>query len=256
MGWSPDDGTSLAPRGMRTSSADPSVDSMTTIACLLYPDMTALDAVGPLQVLSGLARCDPSFRVLTVSAEQGVVLASDAGLGLVASHTYRDAAHPDVLIVPGGMRGTLAALADPELTAYVSKAGRAARLVASVCTGSLILGACGLLEGRMATTHWVFRHLLSEFGATPVAQRWVRDGHVVTSAGVSAGIDMAFDLVLELSERATAVRVHQMLEYDPAPPIDASAWEVPAQATNAARCRELILRLMPPSELRDRLVAR
>ena len=125
-----------------------------------------------------------------------------------------------------------------------------------MCTGSALLAAAGLLEGRRATSHWIFRHLLQEFGATPVAQRWVKDGPVITSAGVSAGIDMAFDLVLELSDRETAVRVQQMLEYDPAPPVDVTEWVLPTTEGNTTRCRELLAEFMPPGSTRDRLIER
>jgi len=227
----------------------------TTIACLLYPGLTALDAVGPLQVMSGLERSDPEFSVVTVAATQGEAIASDAGVRLVASHQYADVPDPDVLVVPGGMVGTMRALTDPELLSYVRQAATSARWIASVCTGSLLLGAAGVLEGRRATSHWIFRHVLRELGAVPVAERWVRDGHVITSAGVSAGIDMAFDLVTRLSDRSAAVTISQMLEYDPQPPVRRSEWFVPSDDVNTARCRDLLLELMAPSPLRDRLTA-
>lgn len=226
---------------------------MTQVACLLYPGITALDVVGPLQVFSALGRMDAEVEVVTVAAHREA-MTTDTPLDLTASHDLDSVPRPDVLLVPGGMQGTLHALQDRSLIDYIAQAGSTATYATSVCTGSLLLGAAGLLDGRRATSHWIYRHLLANYGARPASARWVRDGPVVTSAGVSAGIDMAFDLLLELTDHASAVRVHQMLEYDPAPPITAEAWWFPAPEVNEQRCRELVEAAMPDGAARRRLL--
>jgi transcriptional regulator GlxA family with amidase domain len=194
-----------------------------TIAFALYPGITALDLVGPLQVMSALAEFDDSYRVV-VAAQDRLPAATDTPLGLTASHTFAEVTAPDVLIVPGGMGPTFAALADEGLLAWIRTAAAAADLVVSVCTGSLLLGAAGLLEGRRAATHWATDHLLSRFGADPVRARWVEDGPVLTAAGVSAGIDMALHLVSRLAGERTARTVQLFIEYDPEPPLGAIDW--------------------------------
>ncbi|MEV0972201.1 DJ-1/PfpI family protein [Microtetraspora glauca] len=195
-----------------------------TIAFVLYPGLTVLDVVGPLQVVTGLSQLDPRYRVV-VLAEGTAPLPSDTPLGLVASHTFDEIPEPDVLIVPGGMEGTMAALADDTFLERIRRAAVGADLVASVCTGSLLLGAAGLLEGRRATGHWSMRHLLERFGAVPVAERWVEDGRIITAAGVAAGIDMALALVERLTGEETARMVQLWIEYDPQPPLGGIDWD-------------------------------
>lgn len=194
-----------------------------TIAFVLYPGLTPLDLVGPLQVVSGLAQLDPGFRAVVV-AENAAPVHSDTPLAVAAGHTFDEIPEPDVVIVPGGTEATLAALADEKLLGRIRDAARTAEIVGSVCTGSLLLGAAGLLEGRRATTHWAMRHLLEKFGATPVAERWVQDGHVLTAAGVAAGIDMALHLVACLAGEQTARMVQLWIEYDPRPPFGGVDW--------------------------------
>lgn len=194
-----------------------------TLAFVLYPGITPLDLVGPLQVLSALAQIDPSFEVVVVGQDL-VPLDTDTPLKLTPSHTFDQITEPLALIVPGGTEPTLAALANEPLLSWIRQAAPTAQVVASVCTGSLILGAADLLDGRQATTHWGFRDLLPKFSATPAAERWVEDGPVLTAAGVSAGIDMALHLVERLAGEQTARTVQLLIEYDPQPPLGGIDW--------------------------------
>lgn len=199
-------------------------DGMTkTLAFVLYPGITPLDLVGPLQVLSALAQIDPSFEVVVVGQDHTSV-DTDTPLKLTPSHTFDQVAEPFALIVPGGTQPTFAALVNEPLLSWLRRAARTAEVIGSVCTGSLILGAAGLLDGRQATTHWGFRDLLAKFGATPVAERWVEAGPVLTAAGVSAGIDMALHLVERLAGEQTARTVQLLIEYDPQPPLGGIDW--------------------------------
>lgn len=194
-----------------------------TLAFVLYPGITPLDMVGPLQVLSALAQIDPSFEVVVVGRDLRPS-GTDTPLKLTPSHTFDDVPEPFALIVPGGMEPTFAALADETLLGWITEAARTAEIIGSVCTGSLILGAAGLLDGHRATTHWAARHLLPAFGATPVAERWVESGRVLTAAGVSAGIDMALHLAERLSGEQAARTVQLLIEYDPQPPRGGIDW--------------------------------
>ncbi|MGA4539735.1 DJ-1/PfpI family protein [Uniformispora flossi] len=194
-----------------------------TIAFVAYPGMTLLDLVGPLQVLAALPRLGLPYEVVVVAAEAGP-MGTDAALRVHPDRTFAEVPSPDVLVVPGGEEPTLAALTDAELIGYVRRAAATASLTASVCTGALLLGEAGLLAGRKATTHWVFRDRLPAFGATPVAERWVEDGPVVTAAGVSAGIDMALYVVEREAGAAVARQVQLFLEYDPQPPQGPVDW--------------------------------
>jgi len=198
-------------------------DEQKTIAFVVYPGLTPLDLVGPLQVLSGLAWVDPSYRTVVVGAAKDTV-DTDTPLRVAPSHTFDEVPSPFAVLVPGGTVPTLRAMADEQLLAWLRTAAAGAELMTSVCTGSLILGAAGLLEGRKATTHWMFRDLLSGLGATPVAQRWVEDGGVITAAGVSAGIDLALHLVERLAGRQVATNLQFAIEYDPEPPQGALDW--------------------------------
>lgn len=195
-----------------------------TIAFVLYPGITALDLIGPLQAMATLAQFDPSFRVVVV-AEDDSPLLTDTPVKLMPRHTFQEVADPDVLIVPGGMEPTFSALAHEPMLQWIRSAASTAEVVASVCTGSLILGAAGLLEGRLATTHWAMRDLLSKFGANPVAERWVEDGPLITAAGVSAGIDMALHLIARLAGDRVARTVQLFIEYDPEPPLGGIDWK-------------------------------
>jgi len=187
------------------------------IALVIYPGLTVLDLVGPLEVMAALSRARPEV-VPVVVAEHTSPVASDDGLTFLPNGTYEDLPAPDVLIVPGGGRPTLRAMSNPALRQYLRTASAAASHTASVCTGALLLASIGRLKGRDATTHWAYHRFLSAFGARYVQQRWVRSNGIINSAGVSAGIDMALQLVAELTNEATARRVQLSLNYDPAPP--------------------------------------
>lgn len=199
-----------------------------TIAIVLYPGLTALDLVGPLQVLTTFARLVPGYRIAVVG-ERPEPMATDVPVALVPDATFDQLPNPYAILVPGGRRATIRALSDPVLRAYVRSAAGTAELVTSVCTGSLILAAVGLLDGRPASTNWFFSSVLDRLGAEYRHERWVHDGRFLTSAGVSAGIDMALYLVATLTDEATARRVQLALDYDPQPPFGGIDWQrVPA----------------------------
>ena len=197
---------------------------------MLYPGLTPLDLVGPLQVMSTLALIDPSFRT-TVVAERIDQMPSDTPLGVAAERVFDDEPDPFALVVPGGGAATIRALANDAILDYVRSAAQSAEIVTSVCTGALVLASAGLLEGRQATTHWAYAGMLERLGATYVRQRWVEDGKHITSAGVSAGIDMALHFVERLTNADISRLVQLAIEYDPQPPggpIDWDHTDVPA----------------------------
>ncbi|UQS26080.1 DJ-1/PfpI family protein [Amycolatopsis thermalba] len=196
---------------------------MKTIAFVLYPGLTPLDLIGPLQVLASLRHADPSFEA-TVVAESLDPVHSDIPLSLTAERTFDDVPAPYALVVPGGQAGTLRALTNERLLDYVRSAAARAEVTASVCTGSLILGAAGLLEGREATTHWSFLEALRAFGAMPVSRRWVDEGKILTAAGVAAGIDMALHLAARFTSEDVAKFLQFGIEYDPEPPFGGLDW--------------------------------
>jgi transcriptional regulator GlxA family with amidase domain len=183
------------------------------IAILLYPRFTALDAMGPLEVLSSLH----GAKVRLVAEEAGPVT-NDTGLLTVQVGTpLAELPAPDLVLVPGGP-GCFAAMQSEPLRAWLRQAHATSRFTTSVCTGSLILGAAGLLTGVPATTHWGSLADLAPLGATPVRERFVRHERIITAAGVSAGIDMALWLVRELADEATMAAIQLAIEYDPQPP--------------------------------------
>lgn len=201
------------------------------VAIPLYPRFTALDAVGPYTML-GFA---PGVTVTFVAAEPGPVTDDLGGLTMTATAGYAGLPHPDVIVVPGGP-GTAAAARDPLLRAWLLAAEP--RWMTSVCSGSFILAAAGLLAGRRATSHWGWRDGLAAFGAQPVEERVVTDGPVITAAGVSAGIDMALTLLARLRDEDTARAVQLAVEYDPDPPFDAGS---PRRASSELADRALAL---------------
>jgi cyclohexyl-isocyanide hydratase len=196
------------------------------IGFVLFPNLTQLDFTGPLQVLSRL----PGSTAHIVAKTRDPV-PSDAALALVPTTTFGDCPALDLLCVPGGF-GVDQAIEDDETMAFVRREGARARYVTSVCTGAFVLGAAGLLRGRRATTHWAYHHLLPRVGAVPERARVVRDGHVFTGGGVTAGIDFAFTLLNEIAGPRVAQAVQLGLEYDPHPPFDAGS---PASAPPAIR---------------------
>jgi transcriptional regulator GlxA family with amidase domain len=198
--------------------------SQKTIAVVLYPGLAALDFIGPLQVLKALEQFAPGYRVVVVG-ERAEPMNTDVLLPMVPDKTFDQVPHPDVIVVPGGRMPTVRAMSDPAMRAYVSAAADSAEIVASVCTGSLILAAVGLLDGRQATTNWFWYGVLENLGARYRRERWVEDGKFITSAGVSAGIDMALYLVSRLTDEPTARRVQLALDYDPQPPFGGIDWD-------------------------------
>ncbi|HEX4308027.1 MAG TPA: DJ-1/PfpI family protein [Solirubrobacterales bacterium] len=197
----------------------------TKVSILLFDGLTALDAVGPYDVL----RQVPGWEVTFVGKVPGQVRTEDGGLGLVADVGLGEAPDADILLVPGGS-GIEALSADAEVLDWVRATDRETRWTTSVCTGSLVLGAAGLLEGRRATTYWQSIEELREFGAEPVSSRWVEDGKYLTAAGVSAGIDMALHLIAEEVAPEMSQAVQLGIEYDPSPPFDTGS---PAKAPTA-----------------------
>ena len=172
------------------SAAGPGGGDQREIAFVLYPGLTVLDLVGPLQVLTMLHRLAPRYRTVTVWARREPV-PTDVGVAVVPDRTFEEVPHPAIVLVPGGALPTIRAMSDPLVRDYVRSAAASAELITSVCTGSLILGAVGLLEGRNATTNWFYSGILENLAATYHQRRWVEDDNLIMSAGVSAGIDMA-----------------------------------------------------------------
>jgi transcriptional regulator GlxA family with amidase domain len=200
------------------------------IAIPLYDRFTALDAVGPYEVLWRL----PGARVRWVGAEARPY-ATDRGLQLVAEATLDDVPAPDVLVVPGGT-GTRDALGDERLVDWIRAAHATSTWTTSVCTGALLLGAAGVLDGLRATTHWAYMDDLGGYGAEATSERVVRQGKVITSAGVSSGIDMALSLAAEIAGADVAQAIQLRIEYDPMPPFDSgSVAKAPERIRDLAR---------------------
>jgi len=191
----------------------------TTIGMVLYPNFTHLDLTGPFEVLGRL----PNAQVLAVAAVPGLV-ASDTGLNLVPDLTFEDSPEFDMICVPGGP-GVNGMLEDEGFLGFLGEQGRQARYVTSVCSGSLLLGAAGLLKGYRATTHWLSMDFLPLFGAIPIRERVVIDRNRVTGAGVTAGIDFGLVVAARIAGEDVAKRIQLMLEYDPAPPFDSGSPE-------------------------------
>lgn len=193
------------------------------IAMLLYPGFTSLDLVGPYFFFG----CMMGATVRLVTNQPSLApVKSDLGMEIVPSVTMADCpTKVTVIFVPGGSQGTIAAMQDPGTLAFVQTRAAEAQLVSSVCTGSLILAAAGLLHGKRATSHWAARDALSDFGATPVNQRVVTDGNVMTGAGVSAGLDLALTIVSTLRGRAYAEALMLQAEYAPVPPFEGGTLE-------------------------------
>jgi transcriptional regulator GlxA family with amidase domain len=190
------------------------------IAILIFDRLTALDAVGPYEVLSRIPGSEVSF----VGTEAGAKRTDTGALGLVADLTLEELSDPDVLLVPGG-DGNRPLMRDERVLDWVRAVHSGSTWTTSVCTGALVLGAAGVLEGKRATTHWAYRDALREYDAEPVAERVVEDGKVITAAGVSAGIDMALTLTDRIAGDVVAKAIQLGIEYDPAPPFDAGSPE-------------------------------
>lgn len=190
------------------------------VAIVLYEGFTALDAIGPYEVL----RSAPGWEVEFVAQERGEVRTDSGVVGLCADSSLDEVDGVEVLLVPGGM-GTRKKMKDEELLAWLRRVDEGTKWTTSVCTGSLLLAAAGLLEGRQATGHWAWLEPLRAFGADPVGGRYVEDGKVITAAGVSAGIDMALYLVGREVGPDVAQAIQLGIEYDPDPPFDAGSPE-------------------------------
>lgn len=212
-------------------------DGRVQVAVLLYDGFTALDAVGPFEVLCRV----PGVRVTMVGrAGKGPVRTDTGELSLVAERAMRDVHRADVLLIPGGgNRGVLAMMGDTEVHDWIRRVHRRSTWTTSVCTGSLILGAAGLLRGLPATTYWASRPFLKDAGATYTPGRFVETGKIITAAGVSAGIDMGLHLAARLSDEKVAQAMQLAVEYDPEPPYDTGSPEKADAAT-----RELALKLL------------
>ena len=192
------------------------------IAILIFDKLTALDAIGPYEVLSRI----PGAELTFVAKQAGPKRTDTGALALTADATLEEVANPDVVVVPGG-EGNRSLLQDEEVLAWLRQAHETSKWTTSVCTGALVLGAAGILQGLKATTHWVYVDRLAEMGATPVRRRVVEQGKVITAAGVSAGIDMALTLVARETHDDVAKAIQLGIEYDPEPPFDAGS---PAKA--------------------------
>jgi putative intracellular protease/amidase len=188
------------------------------IAIPMYQGFTALDAIGPYEVLSRL----PGATVTFLAEQRGPVSTDTGSLTLLAAASLAEIPAPDVIVVPGGP-GTRRMLEDHAVIGWIRRAHETSTWTTSVCTGSLLLAAAGVLDGIDATTHWLAMDLLASLGATPVQERVVTRGKVITAAGVSAGIDMALTLVDKLAGADVAQAIQLSIEYDPDPPFTAGS---------------------------------
>lgn len=204
------------------------------IAILLYEGVTPLDAVGPYDVLAGL----PGSEVTLVAEKRGEVRTERGFLALVADRSIDELTSADVLVVPGSPRERVV-LEAPRVLEWVRAMHATTKFTTSVCTGSIILGAAGVLRGLKATSHWMRVDDLAAYGATPVRARFVEDGKVITAAGVSAGIDMALHLASRLTSESVAKAIQLGLEYDPQPPFDCGSPDK-APPELVARLRKLL----------------
>ncbi|OJZ72004.1 thiamine biosynthesis protein ThiJ [Mycobacterium paraffinicum] len=209
---------------------------MTLVAIPLFPRVTALDAVGPYEVLQRV----PSVEVVFVGHRRGEVRTENGMLGLCCDARFDEVAAPDVVLVPGGI-GTRRLIHDETIRTWLQAVHPGTTFTTSVCTGALLLAAAGLLEGLTATTHWRANDLLNELGAHYVPERVVEHlpQRIITAAGVSSGIDMALRLVELLVDRQAAQAAQLMIEYDPQPPFDAGSLAKADEAT-VARAAEYL----------------
>jgi transcriptional regulator GlxA family with amidase domain len=209
------------------------------VAIFLYDRMTALDAIGPYEVL----RCVPGVRVRFVAKTAGLVR-PDSGLQMLnAEYGISDVTSADILLVPGG--DASGPIQDQEVLEWIRRIDQTTKWTTSVCVGSLLLGASGLLKGVPATSHWNTLQDLRYFGAIPTEQRFVRHGKIMTAAGVSAGIDMALQLVAIEYGEDVAKSVQLLIEYDPQPPLDSGS-TAKASAATIDRARQMLRDMYAP----------
>ncbi|RUP07080.1 MAG: DJ-1/PfpI family protein [Mycobacterium sp.] len=203
------------------------------VAIPVFPRFTALDAVGPYEVLQRI----PSVEVVFVGQRRGEIRTENGMLGVACDATFDEVATPDVVVFPGGI-GTRALVNDEAIRGWLHTVHPGTRYTTSVCTGALLLASAGLLNGLTATTHWRAADDLNRLGARYVPERVVEHlpQRIITAAGVSSGIDMALRLVELLFDRVAAQAAQLLIEYDPQPPFDSGAW---ARADEATRARAL-----------------
>ena len=219
---------------------------MTQIAIVTYPGFTALDFIGPYEVLRWL----PNAEVRFVWHEPGPVTADSGVLVIGATHSFIETPSPDVVLVPGGMT-TVEHARDEALLDWVRQAHRSAAWTASVCSGSIILAAAGLLNGKRATSHWMALPLLKTLGAIAVSdERVVHEGEIVTSAGVSAGIDLALWLAGRIGGDDRAKVIQLSMEYDPQPPFDCGHMSKASAKTKAAATALMARDIAKPTQLK------
>ena len=185
------------------------------IAIYIFEKLTALDAIGPYEVLQRL----PGAKVKFVGPERGPVRTEQGMLGVIVDYARDEVTSADILVVPGGI-GTRPLVEDEPTLDWIRAIDAGSTWTTSVCTGSLLLGAAGLLEGKQATTHWAALDMLAQFGATPTSERVVEQGKIITAAGVSSGIDMALRLAAHVAGDEVAQAIQLGIEYDPQPPFD------------------------------------
>jgi len=207
------------------------------IGILLYPNVTQLDATGPAQVLSRV----PGAKMHMIWKTHDPV-PTDAGFSIVPTTTFADCPQLDLICVPGG-GGQVEVMVDAEALEFLRKQAAKARYVTSVCTGSLILGAAGLLKGYKSACHWAWRDMLKDFGAIAVAERVVRDRNRISGGGVTAGIDFGLTVAAELAGDEVAKSIQLVLEYDPQPPFDSGSPEK-AGVERVKRIRERLAPLL------------
>lgn len=184
----------------------------TCIVFLLFPGITQLDFTAPAQAL-----CRMPGATLAGAAATRDPIATDSGFSILPTHDFASAPQADILCIPGG-HGVTDALHDAPTIDFIARQAAGAQWVTSVCTGAFLLGRAGLLQGKRATTHWAYTHLLPLVGATPARGRVVEDGTIVTAGGVTSGLDFALSLIARISGDATAQAIQLAIEYDPAPP--------------------------------------
>jgi putative intracellular protease/amidase len=197
------------------------------IAILLYEGMTALDAIGPYEVLSRL----PNTTIKLVAKSPGLITTDTRYLALNATSSLSDVTSPDVMLLPGGSAGTMKITQDQSVLDWVCTAHANTQWTTAVCTGVFLLGAAGLLAGIEATTHWASTDDLAKYSATYQPARFVQSGKIITAAGVSAGIDMALYLASQLRGEEVAKAIQLAIEYDPHPPFNSGSIEKASQET-------------------------
>lgn len=219
---------------------------MTQIAFVAYPGFTALDMIGPYEVLRNL----PDAEVRFVWHESGPITADSGVLVLGATHSLAETPSPDVILLPGGPSTPVHAR-DEKLLDWLRQAHQSASWTTSVCSGSVILGAAGLLQGRRATSHWLALPLLKPFGAILVAdERIVKQDNIITSGGVSAGLDLALWLAGQIGGESRAKAIQLAIEYDPQPPFDSGHLSKASATTKAGATKLLVKDSANPANLK------